>query len=561
MSAVGAEIAAAAVGYESQTIIFPGGVRMPRWWFHPDWLARAACWWKFELVFRGGEAFIESKNPLTLFSHMRESMDGYQDRCRRAFYRNHPEAIIGLKADAIFQPQVNRSHAGDPGFEAWAKDVDLQGTNADPFFNDVARWAMAYGRYWVGITMPAAREVAARAAAEGRVLTTAEAIEAKLRPYYYTVSPLCVIDWSKDEYGCLEYAVVIEQEFRRRPAPAERDGQPEPRLIMRKLFRDREEKYAIGKNGVQAFLSSTPHAFGEVPIVPVQIRKDGRSQLEDIARLMIGVFNLDSMIMEQAARQTFNQLKLKLKDPAAGASAIIGTDSVLPLHETEDAEYFAPDVKTIAALREIAWEWIDEAWAMAHLRSRPGGKGSQPATDTSGVAFAYEWKAAEADLFGIATSLEEAELRLLGMRSRSLRHDAAKIHVAYPREFDIRALMARANEAAMLLKINLGKTAAGELRRGLVNKALPRVPAALRATINEEIDKIGLLEEKRFEAAPAGPGAPGVKLPNQPPNQGEQPPGEGSGEDRVDRAARGKGDAEDDDARPKGDGTEEDDAS
>src|SRR3990167_9684612 len=96
-------------GGETATIQWAQDIRIPREWFHEDWLKREPEWRLFRLCYVGGREFIASKNPLTLFSHERESGKSYADRCRRAFLRNHCAPIVGLKSDAIYQPQVLRN--------------------------------------------------------------------------------------------------------------------------------------------------------------------------------------------------------------------------------------------------------------------------------------------------------------------------------------------------------------------------------------------------------------------------------------------------------------------
>ena len=523
-----------------------GSEPIPREWINPEWSRREPDWRLFRLCYVGGREFIESRNPATLFSHEREPAASYAWRRARASYRNHCEAIVGLKADAIYQPQVlrgqgkgaddgesdedaapviKRAQAEDPTFEPFLLDVDLRGTNADPFMNEVARWAMVYGRHWIGIAMTPAPELVARASAEGRAISEAEARAAEVRPYYYHLSPLSVIDWGTDDCGRLTYAVVLGYESNRVPL-----GKQMPRrLVARILYPDREERFAIGAQGKLTPLGPpAPHPFGEVPLVPVCVRADGRSQLEDIARAAIAVYNHDSMVDEQVYRQTFNQLVFSgIKDPAAFMESVKGTDSVLALPEGATAFYLAPNVATISAIQTTAWEKIDEMWATANLRSRPGGKGSQPATDTSGIAFAFENKNAETDLCSIATRLEEAELKLGVMRARALGLDESGFTVQYPREFDVRALLARANEAQQLKAAGLGPKAMAEVLKNLARKALPRLPAGRLAEIDAEIDA----------AAKAADKAPEVPPP-PPPNQNMQPPGMGAGQDRMERDAR-----------------------
>lgn len=486
---------------------------IPREWFHPEYLRRVYDWRFFDISYAGGRRYTLSIFPLTLFSHERETATSYQDRRRRAFYRNHCEAIIGLKADAIYQPRVQRRQADDPGFVEFLKNVDLKGTNADPFWNNAARLGLAFGRAYVGIAMSTAPELQAMAVAEGRTITAEEAKNADVRPFYYAINPLSVIDWDEDDRGRLTYAIIISRVKKRTPL-LKRNAEPAPmQTIARVLLPDREDFYEIGPRGGQTLIKSIPHPFGEVPLVPVMIRADGHSQIEDIAPINRTVFNNDSMANEQIFRQTFNQLVAKVKDRSSFMDNVKGTDTLLCVGEGEDIVYLAPNGQTIVTIREESSALVDEMWAMAHLRTRPGAKGAQPAAETSGVAYAFEHKEAEADLANIASRMEEVELRLGIMRARALELDPAGVQVQYPTQFDIRALLTRANEVQQLLGVNLGKTAAAELRKGLARTALPRASAEDLEKIDEEIGELG-------NAKPPAP--------PMPPNQGMMPPGKGA---------------------------------
>lgn len=544
------------------SVTWQDGVRLPKKWFHPRWLSRATDWRLFRLCYVGGREFLESSNPITLHSHERESKPSYADRRRRATYRNHCETIIGTKSDAIYQPQVLRGQKGvkaltdetaeasasapakpldappritrrqesDDTFEAFLQDVDGCGTNADPFWNDVSHWAMAQGVRWVEIRMASAPELEARAKAEGRLVSESEAREARLGAVLASVPAEAVIDWDTDERGRLKYALVLCREESRAPLLGQREEAPARRLIARLLLPDREERYVIGRNNGREKIGTFFHKFGEVPLVKVTVRPDERSEIEDIAPMNVAVFNYDSCIDEQVFRQTFNQLTANVKDPAKFQDMVSGTDALICLGIDEKIQFLAPLVQTIETVQRRADQTVDEMYAIANLRSRPGGgKGAQPAVDVSGVAYAFEHKNAETDLAGTAQRLEEAEQKILRMRARALGLPEDGVTVQYPREFDIRALQARAAEARALRDAGFGPKAMAEVLKGLVKKALPRLPAGKIAELEAEIDATAA---QPHEAA----AQPGQKP--MPPNQAMQPPGKGAGEDRMGRAVK-----------------------
>ena len=530
-------------------IRWSGGLTLPREWFHDEWLRRESDWRMFRLCYLGGRDFLGSKKPLTLFSHARENQRSYADRLKRAFYRNFCESIVGLKADAIYQPQVLRNQGGgkdgeekppqsvvkraqvaDATFEGWLRDVDGKGTNADPWWNETARWAMSFGLEWAEVAMMPAPELQARARSEGRVISRYEAEEAGIRPYLCRSEPLSVINWGCDHRGRTTFVSVMSTEQTRVPFASKTDKTGKPRPILRVLWPTYEERFAVGANGVRARIAEVPHPFGEVPMIQVTVRADGRSQLEDIARLNIEVYNLDSQITEQSSRQTFNQWVAKVKERDEFMQNVKGTDSVFAIGVDEDLSILAPDTNTIKALEERADKLTDDMYAMANLRSRPGAKGSQPAADTSGVAYAFEHKQAETDLASIATRLEEAELKVGRMRARALGLTPDGFTAQYPREFDIRALLSRASEAQQLKLAGLGPKAMAEVLKNLVRKALPRLPAGKLDQIDAEIDTVAAQPQPAI-------GLDG-RATNTPPDQSMQAPGKGAGEDRSARAAK-----------------------
>lgn len=543
-----------------------GDVEIPRDWVNDDWVKREPDWRRFYLCYRGGTEFLDSKSPIMLYSHAREDAESYLDRCKRAYYRNHCRAVVGLKADAIYQPQVlrgqtkapppgekpktedeepqprvKRAQAGDQDFETFLKDVDGKGTNADPFWNEVARWSMAIGVEWVGIAMSPAPEDAPR----DRPMTVQEAQAARVRPYFYRVHATSVIDWDFDERGELAYAVVLRRELRREPlrkvGPNSKQEKPKPRLLACVLTKTEEIRYEIGPRNGQVEVGRFPHNFGAVPLVPVTVSPDWLSQLEDIARMNIEVFNLDSMITEQIARQTFNQLLASVNKPEEFKNTVTGTDALVVVGPGESMTYLAPNVQTVETIQKRAQELEDSIWSMANLRSRPGARGSQPAVDVSGVAYAFEHKNAETDLSNLATRLEEAEQKLGVMRARALGLEPEGFTVQYPREFDIRALMARAAEAMQALKLGLGPTAEAAILKQLARKFLPRLAAGQLEVIDREIDERAKKRAEMADAAAAAgkalaDGKADGRETNRPPDQSRQPPGKGAGEDRVARS-------------------------
>jgi hypothetical protein len=531
-------------------------------WVHPDWLRRDYDWKYFKLSYEGGRAYIESKNPLMLFSHERESATSYADRCRRAYYRNHCATIIGIKADAIYQPQVlrnqgkaerpeaetdtltpatqdpaqpmpriKRAQVEDPTFDDWVLNVDGRGTNADPFWAETSRWSQVYGVEWVGIAMSDAPMLSARLAAESRMPTVAEALAADLRTYLYRCPPMSVINWSTDQRGRLEWVVVLAREETRTPLPKQNAEKPKPKWIARVLYPDHEDRFLIGPNGGQTPVGSFPHKFGEVPLIPVAIAEDCKSGIEDIARINNDVFNSDSRVQEQQFRQCFNQLVAAVGSREAFMDNVTGTDSLLCVERGDTVQYLTPSVDTIKTEQDRSIELIDDMYGLAALRTRPGTKGQQPASDTSGVAYAFEHKQSETHLAALAKRLEEAESKLLKMRARAMGLDEGGVVVQYPQEFDIRAIAARINEAKEVANLGLGPVAEAENLKNVVRKLLPRLPAGKLQTIDAQIE-----EGARARAArAAAPPVPPAGAPPKPPDQSMQPPGTGAGEARTER--------------------------
>src|SRR3990167_11027646 len=201
--------------------------------------------------------------------------------------------------------------------------------------------------------MPAAPEAEARAKAERRLVSEAEAAAEGVRPYLFQASPLSVINWAFDARGRLTFAVLLTCEETRIPLTKHGQKQPPKRHIARILYPDREERYEIGPRGGQTFLGSIPHTFGSVPLVPVSVRPDERSDLEDIARIQIAIFNDDQLIEEQIYRQVFNQLVAKVKNKTDFLDNVTGTDELVTIssENNEDLFFLAPQSGPVEAIR------------------------------------------------------------------------------------------------------------------------------------------------------------------------------------------------------------------
>jgi hypothetical protein len=257
---------------------------------HPDYHRLAPTWAMYRDLYAGGQQFkIHAVNYLT--RRQKEPLDVFAERLARAFYENYIGSIVDWYSSTLFhrEPSLQFDGGSEPGKKFLSElqdNCDRRGTPLSTFFQEAFRSALVVGRTHILIDFPrAATTPSNRAEEEANGLSRAFLVA-------YPAEDL--INWSKDETGCYEWAVI------RTKVDKQLDVNSPQRVsetIWRYYDRTSYKLFRRVEGGQQAgaieFLGEGPHALANqnrVPIIDLEAA-DSYWLMNKAAQLQLEHFN------------------------------------------------------------------------------------------------------------------------------------------------------------------------------------------------------------------------------------------------------------------------------
>src|SRR6266545_3243890 len=171
---------------------------------HPEYAARKAVWNQYRDLYAGGQRLKDNASDYLVRRH-KEPAEVYQERLNRVFYENYIGSIVDWYAATLLRREPVLLFDGNDGgakdfFNGFAENCDLRGTSLSEFFRQRFVETMVCGCSYVAIEFPRSEQPA---------LTRAEEdAQGRSRAYLVDYSADEVINWSYDQAGGLEWAVV-----------------------------------------------------------------------------------------------------------------------------------------------------------------------------------------------------------------------------------------------------------------------------------------------------------------------------------------------------------------
>jgi hypothetical protein len=247
---------------------------------HPEHDKRCRLWAWLQASYDGGSEYKSAKDPdgkEVLVGHESESPKSLERRKRCTPYKNFCRPVVEKIVAYVFGNSPQRDTQEQ--FVEWGEDVDMAGTELEDFIEDSMRQSRILGSWFVLVdtTKPSPK------------MTVAQAKQAGSKMFLQHVHPGRVLDWSDDDswYLCLHDEV---------------DGQ-----FIRLWDQTNVQTWSLDDKGkVKADLGIIPHGW---PLCPLH-RVRGKSLIHDVALLNQSYYNVDSILREELARQTFTQYML-----------------------------------------------------------------------------------------------------------------------------------------------------------------------------------------------------------------------------------------------------------
>jgi hypothetical protein len=442
---------------------------------------------------------------------------------------NAPLDLIASKSDLI------KREISDAQAEAWAKDVDGQGTPLGDFMEPVMREARRYGVAWVMMDRPA---IVPRNALEDS--------DRKNQPYPYLLPTRNVRRWGFSPAGEVTFLVIAEPTEPDQATPPVRVWTAEGWALFIPLKAGDTKRREGWMVGPVASLE-----LGRVPVVRVVNDRPGRgesglggTEMLKVARIGQAVYNMESEAREIERKAAAPIFAIPVKDAKGyaddGGALVTGLDSALAYDgEGDKPGWIQPDLAVLDSFETRKAGKVATSYRLAKLDalagstapSSSGGQGS--VQGSSGFHLEVAFSKTETRIARYAGNMEAGETALVVLCMEWLgkaRELAAKaVEIVYPREFGVRDLDRLLDRTTKELELVQGEEAQRAILEGYFRQRFPRkTPEEMAALVDGEMKKRASLKKqvqaaaaKAQKAMNAGGDGGGSGVPPVPPQSGK----------------------------------------
>ena len=456
---------------------------------HPEYEENLDHWLFLEETCEGGREWFK-KNT---FRYIKEGDQEFKDRLERCYRFNHSREVVDLINKYLFKQNIVRSTDAPDSVKAFWKRATKTGLSIKDFMRQVSKKTSMSGRIAIVVDTTAPADA---------VLSKAEARRLGVATYAYTVGPEHLLDYSYDEHGALNWALIREC-VRDDADPMTSSGKEGYRFrLWTKLEWALFEEQGQGVRKKVVLIDRSRHNLGVVPIVLADHiltdeEYESSAMIDDIAYLDRAVANylsnLDAIIQDQ----TFSQLAMPAQNVLPGEDNYtklveMGTKRVF-LYDGEGGAqpfYLSPDPKQAGMLLAVINKIIGEIYHTVGLAGERTKQDNAVGIDnSSGVAKAYDFERVNALLAAKADSLEviENKIALLVALWNDEVSQMKEDFVSYPDNFDTRGLYDEFDIAARLMLIDAPDTVRQEQMRMVLDKLFPQLAADLRKKMDEDL--------------------------------------------------------------------------
>lgn len=457
---------------------------------HPEYEENINHWEFLEETYEGGREWFKDN----IFRYIKEGDKEFADRQERCYRFNHSREVVDLINKYLFKQNIarNETEAPDSVKRFW-ESATKNGLSIKDFARQISKKTSMVGR--IGIIVD-------NTAQPGAMLSKADEKAGKVRTYAYIVGPDQLLDYSYDDNGGLNWALIREV-ARDDLDPYTSSGAEVDRyrLWTKKEWKLYEEQMQ-GRRKVVVEIDKGRHNLGVVPLILADHiitdeEYESPSMIDDIAYLDRAVANylsnLDAIIQDQ----TFSQLAMPAQNVLPGEDNYtklveMGTKRVF-LYDGEGGAapfYLSPDVKQAELIVTVVNKIIGEIYHTVGLAGERTKQDNAVGIDnSSGVAKAFDFERVNALLSSKADSLEaiENKLVLLVALWNGEEGQVKDNLVSYPDNFDTRGLYDEFDISARLMLIDAPDAVRQEQMRMMLDKLFPQLAKDIRDKMEAEL--------------------------------------------------------------------------
>jgi hypothetical protein len=446
---------------------------------HPEYAARRAMWKKYRDLYAGGEQLRENAFEYLVRRH-KEPNEIYAERLSRVFYENYIGSIIDWYAATLMRREAALAFEGSDDaaksfFNTFTEDCDLKGTSLAEFFRQRIVQTLVQGRSYIVVDFPRSRVSVSNRAEEDAM--------GRSRAYLVDYSPEEVINWSYDDRGGLEWAVIRTSSLRK-----SKITESEWTLENRWIYYDRQnyQVYQQLKNKEVRLVDEGLHGLAgqnRVPIFSLRVT-EGLWLMNKAALLQLEHFNKSNAL---AWALTMGLFASPVVYSDREWNQIVGDSYFIQLAPGDRFGWTEPEGKVYQIAADNLVQLKDEIYRVSYLITHAAGSESS-SQHQSGVSKQRDFSITQEVLRAYGDAVKETMKQVLRAIAAA-RQDQISIDVSGLDEFDIADFSNELDDARKLLTLGIeSETLKKQVFKKLAFKFLSDVRQEIKTQIAQEID-------------------------------------------------------------------------
>lgn len=453
---------------------------------HPEYVARKAMWRRYKDLYAGGEQLREHAGEYLARRH-KEPNEIFLERLSRIFYQNYIGSIIDWYAATLMHREPALHVEGNDGpargyYNLLADDCDLKGSRLTEFFRKRFVDTLVCGSSYVVVDFPRANAPALNKAAEDA--------SGRSRAYLVDYGADEVINWSHDENGALEWA-VIRTKCLRQTNLTDAKWEQETRWI----YYDRENFQVFrkaGDNGQIETVDQGRHglaSLGRVPLFQLKVT-EGLWLMNKAALLQLEHLNKSNAL---SWALTMGLFATPVVYSDREWNQIVGESYYIQLGPEDRFGWTEPEGKVYQIAADNLVQLKDEIYRVCYLMSQASGGGASGQLQ-SGLSKQLDFQTTDEVLSAYGASVREFMKQVLWMIAAA-RQDTVSLDITGMDEFDIDDFSTELNEASKLLGLGIpSPTLQKQIFKRLAMQYLADARQEVKNRVAEEIEGVGRSE-------------------------------------------------------------------
>ena len=446
---------------------------------HPEYTAKKAMWRKYRDLYAGGEQMRENAFEYLIRRH-KEPNDIYAERLSRVFYENYIGSIIDWYAATLMRREAallfeGNDEAAKTFYNLFAEDCDLKGTSIAEFFRQRIVQTLVQGRSYIVVDFPRSPVSVSNRAEEDAV--------GRSRAYLVDYSPEELINWSYDDHGGLDWAVIRTSSLRKSKI-SDSEWARETRWI----YYDRQhyQVYQQVKNKEVLLVDEGLHGLAgqsRVPIFPLRVT-EGLWLMNKAALLQLEHFNKSNALSWALTMGLFASPVIYSEREW---NQIVGESYFIQLAPGDRFGWTEPEGKVYQIAADNLIQLKDEIYRVCYLITHAAGSDSS-SQHQSGASKQRDFSITQEVLRAYGDAVKETMKQVLRAIAVA-RQDNIAIDVSGLDEFDIADFSNELDDARKLLALGIeSETMKKQVFKKLAFKFLSDVRQEIKTQIAQEIE-------------------------------------------------------------------------